>query len=64
MDLVPTEEIDFSSLKHPDRLWGPPSFVFNVYGFCDRAVKLSGSETDHHPNLLPRVRDELFTLFG
>jgi len=33
-----------------------------VYGLCVRAVKLSGSEIDHRPNLMSRVRDELFTL--
>jgi hypothetical protein len=42
---VPVWSIIFSSLRRPDRFWGPPNLISNGY----RRVKRPGHEADHSP---------------
>jgi hypothetical protein len=40
----------FSAPRRPDRLWGPPSLLYNEYqGFFPSGVKRPGREADHSP---------------
>jgi hypothetical protein len=40
----------FSSPRRPDRLWGPPSLLYNGYrGALSLRVKRPGNEADHSP---------------
>jgi len=39
----------FSSAKSPDRLWVPPSFLFNRYRGCFPGLKRPGREVNHSP---------------
>jgi hypothetical protein len=49
---------DFSSSLCPDRLWGPPSVLYNGYRWSfPRGVKRGrGVTLTTHPHLLPRSR--------
>ena len=38
-----------SSAKPPDRLWIPPSFLFNRYRGCSPGLKRPGREVNHSP---------------
>jgi len=39
----------FSSVKPPDRLWVPPSFLFSRYRGCSPGLKRPGREVNHSP---------------
>jgi hypothetical protein len=39
----------FSSVKPPDRLWVPPSFLFSRYRGCSPVLKRPGREVNHSP---------------
>jgi hypothetical protein len=40
----------FTSPRRPDRLWGPPSLLFNGYGgVLSQGVKRPGREANHSP---------------
>jgi hypothetical protein len=50
----------FPSPPHPDRLWGPPSLLFNGYwGLFCWGVKLPGHETDNSPPPSAEVKNAL-----
>jgi hypothetical protein len=42
--------------KRPDRLWGPPSFLFS--GVLFRGVKWPGSDAEHSPPSSVEVKNE------
>jgi hypothetical protein len=47
----------FSYPRRPDRLWGPPSFLFNgKRGALSPVVKRSGREADHSPPTSAEVK--------
>jgi hypothetical protein len=57
--LSPAEERDFSSnLLCPDRLWGPPSLLYNGYrGSFHPGIKRGrGVTLTTHPHVVPRSR--------
>jgi hypothetical protein len=43
---------------HPDRLWGPPSFLYNGNRVCFPGVNRPGGGVDHPPHLVPRLKKE------
>jgi hypothetical protein len=48
--------VTYFSLKFPDRLCGPPNFLFAVYrDVCPEAKRLE-RESDHNVDLVPRLR--------
>jgi len=47
-----------SSPKYPDRLWGPPSLLFNRYRGSVPAEKRSGRDIDHSPPYSTEVKNE------
>jgi hypothetical protein len=54
---VPVGSRIFSSPHRPDRLRGPPSLLFNVYGgLFSRGVKRPGREADHSPPTSAEVK--------
>jgi hypothetical protein len=44
----------------PDRLWGPPNLLYNGYRFSLPGVKRPGCGVTTHPNLVPRLKKELY----
>jgi len=42
----------------PDRSWGPPSLLYNVYGFFPRGKSGRGVALTTHPYLAPRLKKE------
>jgi len=50
---------DFSTLKHPDWLWGPPSLLFCEQQVPFPWVKWPGHEDDHSPLYSAKVTDKL-----
>jgi hypothetical protein len=58
---IPGSARFFSSSQRPDRLWGPPNFLYNGYrGHSPREVKRQGREADHSL-LVPRsIKVELY----
>jgi hypothetical protein len=46
-----------SSPKHPDRLWGPPSLLFNGYWAFYPKVKRKGLEANLSPQSSAKVKD-------
>jgi hypothetical protein len=55
---IPVETRLFSSPKLPDRLWGPPSFVFNDHRRSFQEVKRPGREANHSPPSSAEVKNE------
>ena len=55
---IPVETSLFSSPKRPDRLWGPPSFVFNEYRRSFQEVNRPGREANHSPPSNTEVKNE------
>jgi hypothetical protein len=54
---VPEESSVFSSPRHPDWLWDPPSLLFNGYQvFFSPGVKRPGREADHSPPTSAEVK--------
>jgi hypothetical protein len=55
----PAGEKDFSSNLCPDRLWGPPSLLYNGYrGSFPRGQSVSGRDADHSPPSSAEVKNE------
>jgi hypothetical protein len=47
----------FLQWLRPDRLWGPPSLLYNGYrGSFPRGKALPRRDADHSPHLVPRLR--------
>jgi len=58
-DSIPSRnKISFSSPKHPDQLWIPPSLLFNDYLGSFLEVKQPGHETDHSPPTIAEIKNE------
>jgi hypothetical protein len=54
---VPVGSRIFTSLRLPDRLWGPPNLLSNGYrGFFSWGVKRPGREADHSPPTVAEVK--------
>jgi hypothetical protein len=54
---VPVRSRIFSSTRHPDRMWRPPSLLSNGYrGALSPGVKPPGCETDHSPPTSAEVK--------
>jgi hypothetical protein len=47
----------FSSVHHPDQLWGTPSLLSNGYLGLSLGVKLLGYEADHSPTTTADVKN-------
>jgi len=43
----------------PDRHWGPPSFLYNVYGVSFPGVKQPGRGVDHPPSSSAEVKERV-----
>jgi hypothetical protein len=48
----------FSSPKHPDQLWIPPSLLLKDYLGSFPEVKQSGHESDHSPPTIAEIKTE------
>jgi hypothetical protein len=48
----------FSSPKHPDQLWIPPSLLLNDYLGSFLEVKQPGHEMDHSPPTSAEIKNE------
>jgi len=47
-----------SSPKHPENLWGPPSFLFNIYQvLLPQRLKQPGLEADHPPQYSAELKN-------
>jgi hypothetical protein len=54
---IPVLSRNFSSLRRPDRLWGPPNLLCNGYrGALSPGVKRQGREADHSPPASAEVK--------
>jgi hypothetical protein len=53
---VPVGPRIFTPPYRPDRLWGPPSLLYNGYRALFPGVKRQEREADHSPRLVPRSR--------
>jgi hypothetical protein len=53
---VPVGSTIFSSARHPDRLWGPPSLLYNGYRGLSPGVKRPGLQADHSPPASAEVK--------
>jgi hypothetical protein len=42
----------------PDRLWGPPSFLYNGNKVCFPGINGPGRGIDHTSDLVPRLKKE------
>jgi hypothetical protein len=51
------DEKFFSFPKRPDRLWGPPSLLFNGYGGCFPKLKQPEREVDHTSPFSAKVKN-------
>jgi hypothetical protein len=47
----------FSSPRHPDQFWGPPSLLFNGYRGFSPGIKRPGREADHSPPTSANVKN-------
>jgi hypothetical protein len=54
---IPGRDKIFSSPQRPDRLWGPPSLLFNGYRGSFPGVKQPGPEADHSPPSSTEVKN-------
>ena len=48
----------FSSPKRPNRLWGPPSLLFNSYRCSFPGIKRLEHEAEHSPSSISEVYNE------